>query len=351
LKNGLRYLLPLLKVRRNKMLPYVSIALATYNVEEFVRDSLECIVNQTLKNIEIICIDDGSTDNTLSILNEYAERDNRIIVVAKPRNEGLAVARNESLALAKGKYIAFVDGDDLMDLGLFKKAYELAEKERSDLVLWDYVSFYDDKEIIKNKNKTSLLDCISINDKQSLLRRPAFTWTKLMRIDAVKKININFPKGLTRQDIPVHWKLILQLEKISLLPEKLSYYRQQPDATTYQTDERLFDLALVMDITGAFLKENNFWSLYKDTFLEIRLNLLFGMYDKSDISIRAKALGILEERLGDEELRYISNKNKPLRWQARNFYLGMGGLNYSKLKYLSWCYSRKLYRKIKSFEI
>jgi glycosyltransferase involved in cell wall biosynthesis len=332
-----------------KVQPLVSITLAAYNIEEFIRESLDCIINQTLKDIEIICIDDGSIDNTLSILNEYAERDNRIMVVAKPKNEGLAVARNESLALAKGKYVAFIDGDDLIDLDLFRKAYELAEKEKTDMILWDYAVFYNDKDLEVNKSKPSQLGLISGNDKVSLLKRPAFTWVKLIKTSVAKELNIHFPNGLTRQDIPVHWHLITKFKKISILPEILYYYRQQPNATTYQTDERLFDLALVMDITGAFLKENNFWSLYEDTFLEIRLNLLFGMYDKADISIRAKALGILEERLGDEELRYISNKNKPLRWQARNFYLGIGGLNYSKLKYLSWHYSRELYRKIKYF--
>ena len=105
------------------MTPLVSITMSTYNVEDFIQESLNCIVNQTLKDIEIICIDDGSKDNTLSILNDYAEKDERIIVVAKPKNEGLAVARNEALALAKGKYITFVDGDDLFSLTMLEEAY------------------------------------------------------------------------------------------------------------------------------------------------------------------------------------------------------------------------------------
>lgn len=327
------------------MQPLVSITLSAYNVEEFIRESLDCIVNQTLKDIEIICIDDGSTDNTLSILNEYAEKDHRITVVSKPNNEGLAVARNESLALAKGKYVAFVDGDDLMDLDLFKKAYELAEKEKADMVLWDYAVFYNIKDLEVNKNKLSQLGKISTDDKFSLLKRPAFTWVKLIKTDVAKGLNIHFPDGLTRQDIPVHWHLITKLENISILPEILSYYRQQPNATTHRSDTRLFDLAAVMSIIERYLKKNNLFDLYKDTFLESQLNLLFGMYDKADKSIRSEALTIVKKKLGDDQWQYIHD-DKPLRWQARMFYLSLEGSFSSKVQYQLWKFTRKVYRTI-----
>ncbi len=326
--------------------PLVSITLSAYNVEEFIRGSLDCIVNQTLKDIEIICIDDGSTDNTLSILNEYAEHDNRIKVVAKPQNEGLAVARNESLALAKGKYIAFIDSDDLIDLDLFKLAYELAEKEKSDMVIWDYAIFYNDKDLVLNRNKPSQIDKISVNDKVSLLKRPAFTAIKLIRTDIVKKLNISFPKGLTRQDIPIHWILCTQLDNVSVLAKRLYYYRQQPNATTHKTDRRLFDIASVMGIVESYLKDTNIFDNYKYTFLESQLNMLFGMYDKADKSIRSEALMIVKKKLGNDQWQYIHSK-KPLRWQARMFYLSLDGSLFAKIQYQLWKFTRKLYRTIK----
>ena len=325
--------------------PLVSVTLSAYNVEEFIRESLDCIVNQTLEDIEIICIDDGSTDNTLSILNEYAQKDNRITVITKPKNEGLAVARNESLALAKGKYISFIDGDDLIDLDLFKKAYELAEKEKSDMVMWDYAIFYNNEDLVVNKNKPSALDKISIEDKVSLLKRPAFTGIKLIRTDVAKNLNINFPKGLTRQDIPIHWLLITQLNKISILPKKLYYYRQQPNATTYKTDRRVFDLATIMSITEDYLKKNNLFDLYKDTFLESQLNLLFGMYDKADKLIKSEALTIVKKKLDDDQWQYILD-NKSLRWQARMFYLSLEGSFSATIQYQLWNITRKVYRTI-----
>ncbi len=326
--------------------PIVSITLAAYNVEEYIAESLDCIINQTLKDIEIICIDDGSTDNTLIILNEYASRDSRINIVAKPKNEGLAIARNESLALAKGKYVAFVDGDDLMDLDLFKKAYELAEKEKADMVMWDYAVFYNDKDLEVNKNKLSQLGQILENDKVSLLKRPAFTWVKLIKTSVAKELNIYFPDGLTRQDIPMHWHLITKLEYISILPEILSYYRQQTNATTHRSDTRLFDLATVMSITEEYLKKNNLFDVYKDIFLESQLNLLFGMLDKADKSIKSEALKIVKKNLSDDQWQYIHDK-KPLRWQARMFYLSLEGLLFSKIQYQLWKFTRKGYRTLK----
>ena len=328
------------------MKPSVSITLAAYNVEEFIRESLDCIINQTLKDIEIICIDDGSTDNTLSILNEYAKKDDRIKVVAKPKNEGLAVARNESLALAKGKYVTFVDGDDLMDLELFKKAYELAEKEKADLVLWDYAVFYNSEDLEVNKNKLSQLGKIVKSSKIALLNRPAFTWIKLIKTDLARELNIHFPNGLTRQDIPVHWHLITQLENISILPEKLSYYRQQPNATTHRTDRRLFDIATIMYIVEKYLKDADIWEKYKYTFLESQLNMLSGMYDKAHKSLKSEALQIVQNQLNDEKWQYI-HSNKPLRWQGRIFYLSIEGSLLAKVEYHLWIMTRKLYRFIK----
>jgi glycosyltransferase involved in cell wall biosynthesis len=328
------------------MQPLISITLSAYNIEQYIAESMDCIINQTYKNLEIICIDDGSSDNTLKILNTYAQKDKRITIVAKSKNEGLAVARNQALEMAKGKYIAFVDGDDLMDVTLFEKASNLAEKNNSDLVIWDYAIFYKHKDLLINKKIVSNLSDNLATDKIALLKRPAFTWIKLIKTEKAKALNIHFPKGLTRQDIPVHWHLITSIEAISVLPEKLSFYRQQPQATTAGTDKRLFDLATVMDITKDYLVNNNIYNTYKDTFLESQLNLLTGMYDRIEKPLKVEALKKIMNRLNDDHWQYI-NSNKPLRWQSRAFFLTLNGSKISKIKLNLWYSIRKLYRMVK----
>ncbi len=326
--------------------PLISIALSAYNIETYIADSMDCIINQTYKNLEIICIDDGSSDKTLQILKSYAQKDNRITVVAKPNNEGLAVARNESLAMATGKYIIFLDGDDLFDLKMAAKAVQLAEKEQSDLVIWDYAIFYNEKDLEKNKQEPSPLKNINPKDKKALLKRPAFTGIKLLNTKIAKRLNIHFPKKLTRQDVPVHWHLITQINAIAILPERLYFYRQQAQATTAKTDKRLFDLATVMDITKDYLIRHNLYDTYKDVFLESRLNLLAGMYDKCDSVLKSQAAKIITERLNHDEWAYIKS-NKPLRWTSRKLFLVIKGNKIAKFELFLRNFLRKIYRVIK----
>jgi glycosyltransferase involved in cell wall biosynthesis len=325
----------------------VSITISTYNVEEFIAASMKSILGQTLLDVEIICIDDASTDKTPEILKEFALKDARIRLELKTKNEGLAVSRNKALELAKGKYITFLDGDDIYDKSLLSKAYNLAEKEQSDLVIWDYQTFTHSNELNKQTLSDSRLTNFDKTNKISLLQLPAFTWIKLINSAKARELGVNFPKGMTRQDIPVHWKLMTSIDAISILPEKLAFYRQQPNATTSQKDKRVLDLAYVMDISKKYLVDNNLYIKYKNEFLRQRLNLLFGMFDsiKEEFKIQAKELII--SRLGVDEMAYIKS-NYSLRRQARWFYKSIKGGKLANLKYAIWLFVRILYRRLNS---
>ena len=324
----------------------VSVTLAAYNVENFLSDSLDSIVKQTYQNIEIICIDDGSTDSTSDILKRFETKDQRIKVITNKSNNGLAYCRNTSLFSAGGEYIMFVDGDDVMSLELIASAVNLAEKEQSDMVIWDYVTFVNNDELkAKEASQPTLLNEQS-NNKEYLLRRPAFTWTKLIRTEKARELGIHFPLRLTRQDIPVHWHLITKLDKISLLPEVLSFYRQQPNATTHQSDRRVFDLLKVMDITQTYLIENNLFHTYQELFFEMQINFMFGMYDKAQKDLKIEALKIIQSTLTPLHWDYI-NSNSQLRWQAREYFKMSDGSINSTFKYNAWKFTRYCYRALK----
>lgn len=324
----------------------VSVTLAAYNVEKFLSDSLDSIINQTYQNIEIICIDDGSTDATLDILKRFETKDQRVKVISNKSNHGLAYCRNMSLSSASGEYIMFVDGDDVMSLGLITSAVKLAEKEQSDMVMWDYVTFINNDEIKDKKATKSTLLREKAKNKEYLLRRPAFTWTKLIRTEKARELGIFFPLKLTRQDIPVHWHLITKLDKISLLPEVLSFYRQQPNATTYQTDRRVFDLLKVMDVTQTYLIENNLFQTYQELFFEMQINFMFGMYDKAQKDLKVEALKIIKSTFTPLHWNYINSKSQ-LRWQAREYFKMSNGSIISAFKYKAWKFTRHCYRVLK----
>ena len=325
--------------------PTLSITMACFNVESYLAAALESIINQTYIDFELILIDDASSDSTAKILKEYSLKDSRVILILKEENQGLAVARNESLALAKGKYITFLDGDDIYDVTLFEKAVQLAENEQSDMVLWDYITFYKEDEISHLKMKPSELLNFNSNDKVSLLKRPAFTWVKLIRTEKVRELKIEFPIGFTRQDIPVHWRMITAMEKVSILPERLAYYRQQPDASTAKKDSRLFHLVYVMDIVEKQLKEQDIFNEYKTIFYTQQLNFFQGMYDNIQEKYKEEALVLIKERLNNDHLQFLKSTNL-VRPPAKFFLKSISGNMFASLQYASWKFARKLYRTI-----
>ena len=129
----------------------ITVIIPIYNVSKYLKNCLESVINQTYKNLEIICINDGSTDNSLGILKEYKERDERIIIIDK-KNAGVSAARNDGIEKASGEYLFCVDGDDYIDEDFFEKFYNNAKKNDSDLVVLS--SFWNlDKRINKNHEK------------------------------------------------------------------------------------------------------------------------------------------------------------------------------------------------------
>ena len=113
----------------------VSVVIPVYNVEPYLNICMDSVVNQTLEDIEIICINDGSTDKSLDILNSYAEKDDRITVISQ-ENGGHAVATNKGMKLAQGKYLYLMDSDDMLDLEALEKTYTVAEEKKVDFVLF-----------------------------------------------------------------------------------------------------------------------------------------------------------------------------------------------------------------------
>ena len=127
----------------------VSVIVPVYNVEKYLPKCLDSIVGQTYENLEIICVDDGSPDNSAEILRNYAEKDNRIKVISK-ENNGLSSARNAGMEIATGEYIVFVDSDDWIDENTIESAVSVAENEGFDMVMWGYTREYKYQSVEKH---------------------------------------------------------------------------------------------------------------------------------------------------------------------------------------------------------
>ena len=210
--------------------PLVSVLVPVYNVSEYLKLCLDSLINQTLHNIEIICVNDGSTDRSLQILNEYAVKDGRVKIITK-QNGGLPSARNAGLDAACGEYVAFVDGDDFVDTNMYKRMYGVAKRKNADIVVCggNLVPAETDanrwiKETLSTRNR------VYRNGGTEALfsergARP-FLWRDLIRRDVIEKNKIRLDESIVvGEDQAFQFKIFPVARKVIFISDKLYYYR------------------------------------------------------------------------------------------------------------------------------
>ena len=210
--------------------PKVSVIIPVYNVEEYLRECLDSVVNQTLKEIEIICVDDGSTDNSLEILKEYAKKDSRITVITQ-QNLHAGVARNAGLAVAKGEYLSFLDSDDFFELNMLEETYNKAKNDNAEIIIFG--NYVYDQTKLKDIRKTTYLEKFlkkspfspeEFSNDLFLISNPN-AWTKLFKKDIVKKNNVFFEKYISCNDITFVNTMLTLAHRISLINNPYIHYR------------------------------------------------------------------------------------------------------------------------------
>lgn len=209
-------------------MPKISIIIPCYNVEKYLKQCLDSVVNQTLQDIEIICINDGSTDSTLSILREYENSDNRIKVISK-HNSGYGASMNIGLETAKGKYIGIVESDDYAELNMFETLYNVAEENNLDLVRCQYY-LYNSKENSNEPRDNSWVPqnkvYCPLKENAPFLQAPAI-WSNLVNREFLNKNNIRFLEtpGASYQDTSFAFKLYACADRFMMIPDRLLHYR------------------------------------------------------------------------------------------------------------------------------
>lgn len=235
----------------------VSVIVPAYNVENYIEKCLESLVNQTLKEIEIIVVNDGSTDNTKqkiqSFLTKYPEK----IKYLEKENGGLSDARNHGIPHAKGKYIGFVDSDDYVEKNMFEEMYKKAEEENSDMVECDFIWEYPNKKRIDTGR-------IYNNKKEAFICARVVAWNKLIKRDTLEKANIKFPKGLRYEDTEFFYKLLPSLDKISFVKIPMVHYIQRENSIANTQNERVKEIFEIWNNIFKFYKDNNLFEEYKN---------------------------------------------------------------------------------------
>ena len=223
--------------------PFISVIVPVYNSEKYLSKTLDCIVAQTLKNIEIICVNDGSTDSSLEILQRYSEQDKRIKIINK-ENGGLSSARNKGIDTAVGQYIGFVDSDDIIPENYYQQLYENAINCNADIVQGRILMLYQENGKIEKwtlNNDILQFDSRNSNLNKLLLTYASGCWNKIYRKNLFE--NIRFINGIYWEDNPFNLEISLKANKIISIPDTYYYYVQRDGSIVYSQNAKLhYDL-------------------------------------------------------------------------------------------------------------
>ncbi|MDY3001340.1 MAG: glycosyltransferase [Romboutsia timonensis] len=289
----------------------LSIIIPIYNVEKYLTKCIESVINQTYKNLEIILVNDGSTDNSKDIINKYSLIDSRIKVINK-KNGGLSDARNVGIEIAKGDYIAFLDSDDWVELNMYEKLYSYIKQENADIAQCSYQKVYNEE--VNNQKIKEEIKLISGKDSLYNLSgknagKTVVVWNKIYKRELFN--DIRFPKGKYHEDEFTTYKVLYKANKIVDLNLPLVYYRQRDGSiTNSKFNIKRLDALEAFNERLAFYKEKNLDELQQLTLVPI-LRLTNEFYIKikdSDIDDKYEILKLLRQGIKKDYILFMKNK-------------------------------------------
>lgn len=260
------------------MRPKVTVIVPVYNMEKYLNECLDSLINQTLKDIEIICFNDASKDSSLSILKEYASRDERVKIIDSKVNIKQGGGRNEGIRQSSADYLLFVDADDKADPNLVEKLYNTMIETKADIVVselynWRPSEGFASRPAIEAGAHTYLT-------KQQAVSRGGYTIGILYRKSLFIKHDLFFPENMFYEDTAIAAPLYLVAGKIVLVEQQLYYYRKHIGSTTnIKNDPRFFDRLETAKIALNHIKRLGKYDAYR----ECVNDMFFTMYYKTPI--------------------------------------------------------------------
>lgn len=327
-------------------MPYLSIIVPVYNVSSYLRDGLDSLIKQDVQDIEIICINDGSTDKSLDILNEYALREKRIKVYSQ-KNGGVSAARNAGIEKAQGKYIAFFDPDDKVKVSMYSQLLSIAEKENDDIVFCSYEDNINNIKKIEPFTKNKTVDPYELVKNKTNLHSGnnfCFSWRFLFRLDLLNnnklRFNINILLG---EDALFNLEALFLAKRIYYLDMSLYEYCISNPNSLMKTKYKPYledGLNLQIEEKKRLIKKykvDKYTSFSRDMYEDIAkrytLMLLNNLRNNPNETDKCKGIErILKISMIKEAVKEIGFRNIYSSWKEYIFYLGIK-FRFSKLVY------------------
>ena len=282
----------------------VSVIIPVYNGEKYIEKCLKSLIDQSLKDIQIICVNDGSTDNTLSILNQFASKDNRIKVISTD-NRGQGSARNTALKEANGEYISFIDADDWINENALELLYNKAKSDDLDMLIYQMVNYIDDskKYIETDLYNHTCFENNSINEntvfnykdtEQFLFEIPVCPVSKLYKKEFLESNYLQFPEGMFFEDNAFFYNSYLKCERVGFLKKQLYYRRRHEDSVTQRFDKKKFDIVKATNKVLDIFLENNQYSLYQEQLINHTFSMILEWFNKSPLNLKDEFFYIIK---------------------------------------------------------
>lgn len=257
-------------------MPKISILVPIYNASKYLRQAIDSLVNQTLQDIEIICINDGSTDNSLKIIEEYASKDARIVILDKP-NTGYGDSMNQGIKLARGEYIAILEPDDYFELNAFEKLYQLANWHHADIVKSNYF-FLENKQnhqnaVIRPKDTGKI---IYPRHDHFVFHLPPAIWSGIYRREFLLNNRLEFlpTPGASYQDLGFNIKTLALAQRVILTIDAFLHYRVDNANSSSKSPSKLNCVVEEYSSIEDFLREHQLLSDLAPTIVGVK----FGNY-------------------------------------------------------------------------
>lgn len=296
----------------------VSIIVPVYNVEKYLTQCMESLVNQTLKDIEIIVVNDGSPDNSIKILEKYEKKYPDKVKVFTTENRGVSHARNYGLDRAEGEYIMFVDSDDFIELEMAEKLYTKAITDHNDLVMCARYNVYEVEG--KRDLRRKVMNIFSMNQnfkmserKFELVHASPFPWDKLFKRTLLE--GIRFPEGIRFEDLVVAFEAAVMAESIGIFPEPLYNYRKTTQVGFLNSfSEATKDIVKAFTLLFNFMKENELFDTFEEELEYVCTRHFFFRYEsfytdgkKGQLQLKKDIINITQDFLDREIPDWVDN--------------------------------------------
>lgn len=297
-----------------KKQPKISILVPVYNVEKYLRQCLDSVINQTLQDIEIIIINDGSTDSSPQIIKEYMKKDKRIRLIDK-KNSGYGHSMNQGLKAATGKYVGIVESDDFVEPEMFEKLYETAVKHKNiDVVksnFWAYVTKNNSNTLTRVVPEDDANQVICPMQRQAIFWSMPCIWSAIYRRDFLTDNGISFLEtpGASYQDAGFNFKVWAMAQKVYLLNDAFLHYRQDNENSSVNSPKKVYCVCDEYHEMKRFAQEKHIYERLKYLIPRLRYASYMWNFKRLAFPLNWQFLKVFSQEYADDFAHKLIDKS------------------------------------------